>query len=151
MQITTCYLLPSCQELNLYSLSVFLNVSTIEWQKQSKRIHQLIVFCVLFGYKFLHSYLTRGLFLFFSFLFLCFVFLVPHPQHMEVPSLGVESELQLLAYTTATVTPDSNLVRHSSWQRWILNSLSKARDQTCNLIVPSQICFHCATMGTLFF
>ena len=28
------------------------------------------------------------------------------PQHMEVPSLGAESELQLLAYTTATTQPE---------------------------------------------
>ena len=38
---------------------------------------------------------------FFSFFL---VFLGPHPQHMEVPRLGVESELQLLARTTATAT-----------------------------------------------
>ena len=31
----------------------------------------------------------------------CFVFLEPHPWHMEVPSLGFKSELQLLTYTTA--------------------------------------------------
>ena len=37
---------------------------------------------------------------------------------------------------------------HSSWQRWIGNPLSKARDRTCNLVVPSQICFCCATIGT---
>ena len=30
-----------------------------------------------------------------------FVFLGPHPAHMEVPRLGVKSELQLPAYTTA--------------------------------------------------
>ena len=30
--------------------------------------------------------------------------------HMEVPRLGVESELPLLAYTTATATPDPILV-----------------------------------------
>ena len=36
----------------------------------------------------------------------------------------------------------------STQQRWILNLLSKARDQTRNLIVPSQIRFHCATTGT---
>ena len=35
-----------------------------------------------------------------------FVLLGPHPQHMEVPRQGVESELQLPAYTTATATPD---------------------------------------------
>ena len=40
-----------------------------------------------------------------SFLF-SFVFLVLYLQHMEVPRLGVESELQLLAYTTATATQD---------------------------------------------
>ena len=30
------------------------------------------------------------------------VFLGPYLRHMEVPRLGVESELQLLVYTTAT-------------------------------------------------
>ena len=57
------------------------------------------------------------------------MFLGPHPQYMEVPSLGVQSELQLPAYTTATATPDLSRVynlHHSSQQRWILNSLSEA-------------------------
>ena len=36
----------------------------------------------------------------------------------------------------------------SSWQHWILNPLCKARDRTHNLMVPSQIHFHCAKMGT---
>ena len=45
-------------------------------------------------------------------------------QRMEVPRLGVESELQLPAYGTATATQDP----HSSQQRWILNPLSKAKD-----------------------
>ena len=31
-----------------------------------------------------------------------FFFLGPHPQYMEVPRLGVQSELQVPAYTTAT-------------------------------------------------
>ena len=35
-----------------------------------------------------------------------FAILGPHPQHMEVPRLGVESELQLPAYTIATAMPD---------------------------------------------
>ena len=45
----------------------------------------------------------------------------------------VESELQLPAYTTATATQDPSHVfdlHHSSWQHWILNPLSKARDRT---------------------
>ena len=37
------------------------------------------------------------------------IILWPHPQHMEVPRLGVESELQLPANTTVTATRDLNL------------------------------------------
>ena len=64
--------------------------------------------------------------------------------HTEVPRLGVELELEPPAYTTATATPDLSLVcnlHHSSWQQWILTTLSKARDRTHYLMVPSQICF----------
>ena len=56
---------------------------------------------------------------------------------MEIPRLGVESELQLLAYATATATWDLSHVCdlcHSSKQHQILNPLSKARDQTCILV-----------------
>ena len=35
-----------------------------------------------------------------------FFFLGPYPLHMEVPRPGVESGPQLLAYATATATPD---------------------------------------------
>ena len=34
------------------------------------------------------------------------VLLGPHPQHMEVPRIGVEQELKPPAYATATATPD---------------------------------------------
>ena len=37
---------------------------------------------------------------------------------------------------------------HSSQPRWILNSLSEARDRTCNFTVPSWICFSCTATGT---
>ena len=57
--------------------------------------------------------------------FFFFVFLCPYLWYMEVPRLGVESELQLLASATATATPS-----HSSQQHGILNQLSKARDRT---------------------
>ena len=39
-------------------------------------------------------------------LFVCFFFLGPHLQHMDVPRLGVKLELYLLAYTTATAMQD---------------------------------------------
>ena len=65
--------------------------------------------------------------------------------------IGVESELQLPAYATATAASDPSRVCdlcHSSQQRQILNPLSKARDRTLNLLVPSHIHFHCTIMGT---
>ena len=40
-----------------------------------------------------------------SFFFFLFFFLGLHPRHMEVPRLGIESELQLPAYATATTLP----------------------------------------------
>ena len=54
-------------------------------------------------------------------------------QHMEVPRLGVESELQLPACATAIAMQDLSFVcdlHQSSWHRQILNPLSKARDHT---------------------
>ena len=57
-------------------------------------------------------------------IFFFFFFLWPHLQHSEVPRLGVESELQLLAYTTATGTWDRSHIcdlHHSSRQCQILN------------------------------
>ena len=39
-----------------------------------------------------------------------FFFLGPHLWHMKVPRLGLESQLQLPAYTTATATQDLSRV-----------------------------------------
>jgi len=39
-------------------------------------------------------------------------------------------------------------LHHSSWQYWILDPLSKARDRTHNLMLPSQIRFCYTTAGT---
>ena len=63
---------------------------------------------------------------------------------MEVPRLGLEVELQLPAYTTATATPDPVRIcdlHHSSQQLWVLTPPSEARDQTHILRDASQICF----------
>ena len=63
---------------------------------------------------------------------------------MEVPRLGVQSqlELQLLAYVTATATWDLSYICdlcHSSGQHRILKALSEARDQTCVLMDTRQV------------
>ena len=60
-----------------------------------------------------------------------------HLQHMEVPRLRVELELQLPAYTTATATQDPSHICdlcYSLQQRCIFNPLSQARDQTLILM-----------------
>ena len=57
-------------------------------------------------------------------------FLWLHLGHMEVPRLGVELELQLPSYTTATAMLDLIHIFdlcYSLWQCWIFNPLSKAR------------------------
>jgi len=61
---------------------------------------------------------------------------------MEVPRLGLELELHLLTYATATATQNPSHVcnlHHRSWQHQILNPLSEARDQTHILMDTSQI------------
>ena len=104
---------------------------------------------MLFFLYFILFYLFIYLFFFLFFFFFCFV--GPPLRHMEVPRLGVQSEPPLLAYTTATATPDPSHVchlHHSSRQCRILNPLSEARDRTQNLMGPSRIHFHCTTTGT---
>ena len=61
-----------------------------------------------------------------------------HLWHMEVPRLGVEWQLQLPAYATATATQDPSHVcklQHSSQQCQIPDPLVEDRDRTYNLMV----------------
>ena len=82
----------------------------------------------------------------FTYLFIYLIcFLGPHAEHMELPRLGIELELQPLASTTATATRDLSHVwdlHHSSRQRRILNPRSEARDGTRILTDPSCVRFH---------
>ena len=81
--------------------------------------------------------------------FFVFLFSGPHMQHMEVPRLGVKSELQLPAYTIAIAGSEPHQRSTPQLKQCqILKSLSEARDQTSNLMVPSWIYFRCATTRT---
>ena len=63
--------------------------------------------------------------------FYLFFLFTAAPAAYEVPRLGVKSEPQLLADTTATATPDPSCIcdpHHRSWQHRILNPQNEARD-----------------------
>ena len=89
---------------------------------------------------------------FFKFHFVLFYFICGHSCRIwKFSRLGIESEPQVPAYTTATATLDLSCIcslHHSSRQCWILNPLSETRDQTCVLMDSSQISFRWATMAT---
>ena len=68
-----------------------------------------------------------------------------HARQMEVPRLGVELELQLPAYITATATQNPSCVcnlHQSSWQHQILDPLIEARDQSLILMDTSQVHYY---------
>ena len=80
----------------------------------------------------------------FIYLFLfIYCFLELHPQHMETPRLGVQSELQSPTYTTAPAMPDPSHISRlycSSQQRRILDPLSEARGQGSWILVRFVTC-----------
>ena len=138
-----------------YSITSFLLVARyLNWQNSNYEGFFLSLFhpSPSFLLPSLHSFFLFSFFSFSLFIFSLSCFLGPHQWHMGVPRLGVESELQLLVYTTAVpeLSHICNL-HHSSQQHWILNSLSDARDQTRHLIDTSWVPAHWATMGTPFF
>ena len=93
--------------------------------------------------------LITGLFFFFFFFF----FFQGRTQGIrKFPGQGVKSELQLLAYATATAMQDPSHVcdlHHRSWQHQISIPWSKARDGTHIVMDTSWVRFCCVTMRTL--
>jgi len=92
----------------------------------------------------------------FVFIYL-FSFFGPHPEHMGVPRLGVQSELQLPAYATAIATTQDlshicNL-HHSSWQCQILNHWARPgiEPTTSWLLSDLFLLSHNGNSSTFFF
>ena len=117
---------------------------------QNSFIRSNIFFGAVFGFS-IYSMSSANTYSFFFSFFFWFLIFRATPWHMEVPRLGVELELQLPAYATATSMRDPSHVcniHHSSWQHWIPDPLSEARDRTHILRDTSRINFLCITMGT---
>ena len=108
----------------------------MKFKNQPVYLYPLFVF--VYPFKFLFVYL--------------FCILEPQVWQREVARLGVESELQLLSYATATATKDPSHfceLHHSSRQRQTLNPLREARDWTYILMDARQFLYCWATAGTL--
>ena len=71
---------------------------------------------------------------FFFFPFFCVLWL--NPRHVEVPRIGVESELQLQAYTTATATPDPSHIYHLCHSFTSLTYWAKPRIKCASSWIP---------------
>ena len=124
---------------SLYILHLFINLLSDIW---FANIFSSSVSCI-FTLLIISFAAQKGIYYFY--LFIYFAFLGLHPQHMEVPVLGAEWNLYLLAYATATATWDPSHVcdlHHSSQQSQILSPLSKARDQTHVIMDTSQVRYH---------
>ena len=126
--------LPSC-------ISGLLPTSEHLWDAQITDLSGLVHLPLRLPKSFQERFcVRRGSFHLISFFF--FVFLGPHPQHIEVPRVGVHLALQLLACTIATATPDLSRVcdlHRNSPQRQILDPLSEARDPAYILMETSWI------------
>ena len=82
--------------------------------------------------------------------FIYFFFRAIPKAYGSLQARGVKSELQLLAYTTATATQDRSCMCDlccKSQECWILNSLSETRDGTPVLMDTSWV-HHWDAMGT---
>ena len=98
-------------------------------------VHDTVLSPFFISWKFLFFY-------FFIFkIYFCFLGL--HPLHMEVPRLGVKSQPQQHQIWARICDPMPQLTAISE-----RNPLSKAGDQTYDLMVPSWILFCCTTKGT---
>ena len=80
--------------------------------------------------------------------FFFFVFSGPYPQHIEVPSLGVKLEVQLLAYATAERGIWAVSSTYTTDHRNTRSLTGEAKDQTSVFMDTSQVHYGWAMIGT---
>ena len=127
-------LFPNCVHINMHYLVIKVSETETIWTLEIRNHICLLKTLRVIMYKILFRFC---LFVFF------FCLLGPHPWYMEVLRLGIKSEPQLSAYTTATATQDPSCIWdlcRSSRQCQILHPLGEARDWTHILMDPSQDC-----------
>ena len=83
------------------------------------------------------------------FFFFFFCILGFHPYGSFQAMGWIRATASSLATALATWDP-SHVCNHDSWQRWIPDPLSEARDWTCLLMDARWIHFLCTTKGTLW-
>ena len=83
--------------------------------------------------------------IFYFYFYFLFLLLGLHLWHMEVPRLEVPSCWPTPQPQQCRIQAICEL-HHSPWQRWILNTLSEARDRILILMDTSWIRFYYATM-----
>ena len=124
-----------------------INILTLQMRKSTTNIYHASIYQASFVYWALY-YAIPYVIIFFFFFF----FLGPHLWRMEVSGLGVESELQLLAYVTATATECPsyicNLHTTAHHNTGSFNPRSEARDQTRILMDTSWVRYRWTTRGS---
>ena len=107
-------------------------------------ISQYLTFCLK------EEYCTPNILFFFVFSFLSFFFSF-QGQTLSIWRFPGQGSIGATAASLHTATQDLSHVcdlHHSSPQHPIFNPLSKARNQTCNLMAPNKIRFRRITMET---
>ena len=107
-------MLANSQSSGMYMFHLGLGHLSVSWSHFSC-IHTSVISEYKFALQAINCIFQSWGFPFHLFMYLCiFKFLGPNPWHMEVPRLGVKSELQLPAYAKAT---DSNAGSLTHWVR----------------------------------
>ena len=138
MFVSLLFHLKTTYVFNYYKSNMYMAMNTYIYIYEY--IYSMNTFRILSERMYYKAYIIFHKYVFFFIFILCF--LGPHLRHMEVPRLGVKSELQLPTTATVTAMPDPSHVcnlYHSSQQRWILNTLNEARDRIRILLDPSRV------------